>query len=76
MNEETMTAREHHNQLVSEALEAQLKLFSKRSKHTDELAELLYISKEIRDLAILLAGVRRLDLARMGYDGRLNEYRA
>lgn len=68
MNEETMAAREHSsNPVVSEALEAQLQLLSKRSATCTDAHALAALSREMQNIAILLTGVRRLDLHRMGY---------
>lgn len=75
MNEETMPKCRATDQIVHEALETQMELLSERSRRTDDLGDLLFISKEIRNLSILLTGVRRLDLLRMGYDDSSREYR-
>lgn len=75
MNEETMPICKPTDQIVREALETQIELLSERSRRTDDLGDLLFISKEIRNLSILLTGVRRLDLLRMGYDDSSREYR-
>lgn len=53
---------------VRETLEKQIQQLSERSSELTDIGEILMITREIRNLAILLSGVTRRELFTQGYE--------
>lgn len=53
---------------IRETLGKQMELLAERSTELTDLGELLLVCREIRNLAILLAAVRKQDLLRYSYE--------
>lgn len=53
---------------VRETLEKQIQQLSERSAELTDIGEILMITREIRNLAILLSGVTRRELFTQGYE--------
>lgn len=53
---------------VRETLEKQIQQLSERSAELTDIGEILLITREIRNLAILLSGVTRRELFTQGYE--------
>ena len=53
---------------VRETLEKQIQQLSERSAQLTDIGEILLITREIRNLAILLSGVNRRELLMHGYE--------
>ncbi len=63
-----MKPNETGNFSVRETLEKQLQQLSERSAQLTDIGEILLITREIRNLALLLSGVKRRDLLVHGYE--------
>lgn len=53
---------------VRETLEKQIQQLSERSAQLTDIGEILLITREIRNLAILLSGVNKRELFKHGYE--------
>ena len=53
---------------VRETLEKQIRQLSERSAQLTDIGEILLITREIRNLAILLSGVSKRELFRLEYE--------
>ena len=53
---------------VRETLEKQIQQLSERSSELTDIGEILMITREIRNLAILLSGVNKRELFKHGYE--------